>query len=154
MTDTDCVRQHLTVLTFLIDTEINTYTLSPLHTWCKWAVREGMLECELLTVWQGTVRGLWLGAVAAVCLICLVRCSTQSCRSCWFEHITWRRSNIEPAWTQTAQLENPPMKYLTSCLCYEVLPLSSKAFLWASQSSSLVTDMPAKGSFPCNKKWL
>lgn len=51
----------------------------------------------ILTVWQGTVSGLWLGAVAAVCLICRLRCSTQSCRSCWFVHTTWIRSNIGPA---------------------------------------------------------
>lgn len=54
-----------------------------------------------LTVWHGTVSGLWLGAVAAVCLICRLRCSTQSCRSCWFVHTTWSRSNIGPAGNRT-----------------------------------------------------
>lgn len=52
---------------------------------------------RILTVWHGTVSGLWLGAVAAVCLICRLRCSTQSCRSCWFVHTTWSLSNIGPA---------------------------------------------------------
>lgn len=39
--------------------------------------------------------------------------------------------------------------FAASCV---VLPFSSKAFLWASQSSSLVTIMPVKGSFPCKEK--
>lgn len=60
-----------------------------------------------LTVWQGTVSGLWLGAVAAVCLICRLRCSTQSCRSCWFVHTTWSRSNIGPAGDEKRQRRSP-----------------------------------------------
>lgn len=59
----------------------------------------------LPTVWQGTVSGLWLGAVAAVCLTCLVRCSTQSCRSCLCVHITCRRSNIVPAGAETVVMK-------------------------------------------------
>lgn len=104
-----------------------------------------------LTVWQGTVSGLWLGAVAAVCLICLVRCSTQSWRSCWWVHATWRRSNIVPAETHAMALkawcvnEFHPEYYIF----HVTLPLSSKAFLWASQSSSFATVMLARGNFPC-----
>lgn len=66
-----------------------------------------MLNERLPTVWQGTVSGLWLGAVAAVCLICLVRCSTQSCRSCLWVQITCRRSNIVPAGAETAVMKAP-----------------------------------------------
>lgn len=107
---------------------------------------------EFLTVWQGTVSGLWLGAVAAVCLICLVRCSTQSSRSCWWGHTTWRRSNIVPAERETTALEELRGINSTQDSSLSYLPLSSKACLWASQSSSLVTVMLARGNFPCREE--
>lgn len=102
----------------------------------------------LPTVWQGTVSGLWLGAVAAVCLICLLKSSTQSCRSCLWVQITCRRSNIVPAKAETADDESAARSW-TAVYLNVFLPFSSKAFLCASQSSSLDTVMPARGNFPC-----
>lgn len=37
----------------------------------------------------------------------------------------------------------------TACFLHVTLPVSSKAFLCASQSSSLDTAMPARGNLPC-----
>lgn len=56
-----------------------------------------------------------------------------------------------PAGTETKALKALSVSELhsESCLSYVTLPLSSNAFLWASQSSSLVTVMLASGNFPC-----
>lgn len=71
----------------------------------KEKVMESVSDNWLPTVWQGTVSGLWLGAVAAVCLICLLKSSTQSCRSCLWVQITCRRSNIVPAKAEAAVMK-------------------------------------------------
>lgn len=52
-------------------------------------------------MWQGTVRGFMLGAAMVVCLVCLFRCSSQSCRSCLLKQITWSLSNMLPTWKNT-----------------------------------------------------
>lgn len=119
---------------------------------------------QKLTVWQGTVSGFMLGAVKVVCLVWWFRCSSQSCWSCLLKQTTCSLSNMQPAGMDHI-LKKPPQCIHLFNVCFQlkgkncrclffiiILPESSKAFLWLSESSKGVTVIPLKGSLPCEKK--
>lgn len=74
------------------------------------------------SVCDGTEWGLMVGLLTDVTFVCLCRCSTHSCKSCWLLQDTRMRSIM--------------------------LPDISNAFLWFSLSSSFVIVIPVVGSFP------
>lgn len=132
-------------------------------------------DCESLTVCDGTEWGLMVGLLTDVTFVCLCRCSTHSCKSCWLLQDTRMRSIMLPREEQRhsectqecVHTQNPKPPHTTSEThmalpedrlpllprhgagpSVNVLPDISNAFLWFSLSSSFVIVIPVVGSFP------